>query len=80
MQSEASELLISLDVQSLDGPRICFILQTESSAVIAALESPLEGPVGGCHYRISVSSHALSGEYIPPGSIILVDVESEYTE
>lgn len=52
-------------------------MQSESSVVLEAQSSPFEGPVGSCYYRISVSSHALSGEYIPPGTPFIVDVDGE---
>ena len=52
--------------------------QDETSTVIEA-STPLDGPVGGCVYHISVSSQAISGQYIPMGEPVRVSVGSEFS-
>ena len=52
--------------------------QTEVSAVIEA-QTPREGPVSGCVYEVSVSSHSITGEYIQLAERKTVTVESKST-
>lgn len=56
---------------------LILFIQSETSVVIKANDSPLRGPVGGgCVYMISVSSR-VSGEYIPKGERKRVTVASK---